>query len=64
MAEARLTWAKNKRKLERNEDLKEELKYAQNQYYRTIRKAKQECWQDFLQEKFQSLDAAIDKNHC
>ena len=64
VAEARLTWAKNKRRLGRNEDLKEEFKYARNQYYWIIRKAKRECWQDFLQEKPQSSDAAIDKNHC
>lgn len=33
-------------------------------YYRTIRKVKRECWQDFLQGKSQSSGAAIDKNHC
>ena len=51
VAEAQLTWAKDKKRLEKNEDLKEEFKYAQNQYYRTIRKAKREYWQDFLQGK-------------
>ncbi len=40
VAKARSTWVKDKRRLDRNEDLKEELKQARNQYFRTIRKAK------------------------
>ena len=64
VAKARSTWAKDKKRLGRNEDLKEEFKQAQNRYYRTIRKAKQECWQNFLQGKAQSSSAAIGKNHC
>ncbi len=43
LVKARSTWAKDKRRLGRNEDLKEEM------YFRTIRKAKRECWQKFLQ---------------
>ena len=63
VAKARLTWAKNKKKLGRNKDLKEEFKQARNWYYRTIRKAKRKCWQKFLQGKSQFLGAAMDKNH-
>ncbi len=56
VAEARLTWTKDKKRLGRNEDLKEEFKQARNRYYRTIKKVKQECWQDFYKEKL-SLQA-------
>ena len=64
VAQARLIWAKDKRRLSRREDLKEELKQARNQYYRVIRKAKRVCWQNFLQGKTQSSGTAIDKNQC
>ena len=64
VAEARLIWAKDKRRLGRNEDLKEEFKQARNWYYQTIRKAKRECWQNFLQGKSQSPGVAMDKNDC
>ena len=64
VAKARSTWAKDKRRLSRNEDLKEEFKQARNLYYRTIRKAKRKCWQNFLEGKARSSGAAIDKNHC
>ena len=64
VVKARSTWAKDKRRLGKNEDLREEFKQARNRYYRTIRKAKRDCWQDFLQGKSQSSDAVMDKNHC
>ncbi len=48
VAEVRSTLAKDKRRFGRNEDLKEEFKQARNRYYRTIKKAKRECWQNFL----------------
>lgn len=57
MAEARKTWAKNKRRLSRDENLKDELKQARNSYYRTIKKAKRLCWQKFLQREEQ-------QDHC
>lgn len=57
-------WAKNKKRLRKNEDLKEEFNQAQNRYYQTIKKAKQEYQQNFLQSKTQFLNIAIDKNHC
>ena len=64
VAEARSTWAKNKRRFGRGEDLKEEFKQARNRYFRTIKKAKRECWQKFLQGNFQSSGSVMDKNHC
>lgn len=51
VAEARKRWAQDKRKLGGDESRKQELKQAHNSYYRTIRKAKRLCWQNFLQEK-------------
>ena len=64
VAEARLTWAKDKRRLGRNEVLKEELKQARNRDFRTIEKAKRECWQKFLEGESQSSSSVMDKNHC
>lgn len=64
MAKAGLLLVKDKRRLGQNENLKEELKHAQNRYFWTIKKAKQECWQKFLQEESQSPDSIIDKNYC
>lgn len=48
MVKTRSTWAKDKRKLGRNEDLKKEFKQAQKRNYWSIRKAKQDCWQKLL----------------
>ncbi len=64
VAEVISTWAKDKRRLGGNEDLKEEFKKARNRYFRTIKKAKRDCWQKFLEEEFQSSSAAMDNNHC
>ena len=67
VAEARKTWARDKKRLSRDQDLKEELKQAHNKYYRTIRKAKRICWQDFLQGKGNKTELPgmiLDKNHC
>ena len=64
VSEARLTWARDKRRLGRSEDLREEFKQAQYQYFRTIKKAKRVCWQKFLQEESKFSDPAMDKNHC
>ncbi len=63
VAKARAIWAKDKRRLDRNEDLREEFKQAQNRYFRIIKKAKRKCWQKFLQGESQSLARVIDKNH-
>ena len=64
VSEARLTWARDKRRLGRSEDLREEFKQAQYQYFRTIKKAKRVCWQKFLQGEFKFSDPAMDKNYC
>ena len=64
VAEARSTWAKDKRRLGRDNDLREEFKQARNQYFRTIKKAKRESWQKFLQGEAQSSDSVMNKSHC
>ena len=67
VAEARKVWAKNKKRLSESEAYREELKQARNQYYRTIRKAKRLCWQNFLQgsePKPLSHDQLPDQRRC
>ena len=64
VAKARSTWAKDKKRLGRDEDLKEEFKQARNRYFRIIKKAKRECWQKFLQGDVQVSSTVIEKNHC
>lgn len=67
VAEARKRWAKDKRELSRDDDRKQELKQARNSYYRTIRKAKRLCWQNFLQGKKeipQQQSQTLDQNRC
>ena len=49
VTQARKIWAQDKKRLS-----EEELRQARNLYYRTIRKAKRACWQDFLQKEEQS----------
>ena len=67
MAEARKVWAQDKKKYGGNVSFKEELRQARNAYYHTIRKAKRECWQNFLQgadDDSQPKAQSMDKNHC
>lgn len=67
VAEAKKRWAKDKRELSRDENRKQELKQARNSYYRTIRKAKRLCWQNFLQGKKeipQQKSQPLDQNRC
>ena len=67
VAEARRLWAKDKRKLSGDENRKQELKQARNSYYRTIRKAKRLCWQNFLQGKEENplqQSQSLDQNRC
>lgn len=67
VAEARKVWAQDKKKYGRNISFKEELRQARNAYYHTIRKAKRECWQNFLQgadDDSQPKAQSMDKNHC
>lgn len=49
VANARKTWAKEKRKFSGSNGNTVELKRARNIYHRVIRKAKRVCWQKFLQ---------------
>ena len=49
VAEARKTWAREKRRLNNSFGTTKQLKKARNTYYHVIRKAKRECWQSFLQ---------------
>lgn len=67
MAEARRVWAQDKKKYGGNVYFKEELRQARNAYYRTIRKVKRECWQNFLQGAdscSQPKARSVNKNHC
>ena len=48
VAEARKTWAKEKKLWGKVLPNRENLKRAQNLFYCTVRKAKRECWQKFL----------------
>lgn len=67
VAEARKSWAKTKRKFGRDEIHKDEFRQARNLYYRTIRKAKRLCWQNFLQGKegdTSQQPQILDPNRC
>ena len=67
VSEARKSWAKSKRKFGRDKDHKDEFKQARNLYYRTIRKAKRLCWQNFLQgeeENTRQQSQILDQNRC
>lgn len=57
VAQAMKPWAREKRRLSHSSSATEELKKARNAYYHVIRKAKRECWQNFLQGEIQ-------KNNC
>lgn len=58
VAEARKTWPKAKKQWGTATPNRAKLKKAQNLFYRVIRKAKRQCWQDFLQgeEKRDNMD--------
>ena len=69
VAEAQKTWAKEKKLWGKVSPNRENLKKAQNIFYRTVRRAKRECWQKFLLgEELQEGDPAKihpeDKNRC
>ena len=49
VAEARKTWARAKRKWGTVTPDTVKLKQARNLFYRVVRKAKRQCWQNFLQ---------------
>ena len=68
VAQARKTWAKEKKTWGQVTPNREKLKQARNMFYRLVRKAKRECWQNFLEGKEETLDPAKirpeDKNRC
>lgn len=48
MVKAGSTRAKDKGRLNKNENLKEEFKQVWNWYYQIIKKVKHECYENFL----------------
>ena len=68
VAQARKTWAKEKKTWGQVTPNREKLKQARNMFYRLVRKAKRECWQNFLEGEEETLDPAKirpeDKNRC
>lgn len=59
VAETRKSWAKNKKRLGRNEDSKDELKQARNCYYRTIRKQNESVGRSLYKEKTKDFSLQI-----
>ncbi len=65
VVQAKKTWAKEKKRLSDNSGTTEERKKARNAYYHIIRKAKRECWQNFLQGESNNMSIqSSDKNRC
>lgn len=65
VVQARKTWAKEKRRLRGCLNSNKELKKVRNAYYHIIRKAKRQCWQDFLQGEKENMEVqSLDKNRC
>ena len=68
MAQARKIWAKEKKMWGQTTLDREKLKQARNAYYRIVRKAKRECWQNFLEGTEESSNPAQirpkNKNRC
>ena len=68
MVQARKIWTKEKKRWRKSTPDKEKLKQAQNQFYHIIRKAKRECWQNFLEAIDESSNHTQirpeDKNRC
>ena len=62
VAGARKTWAKAKRKWGTITPDTFKLKQARNLFYRVIRKAKRQCWQNFLQGKEINSDTVVKKS--
>lgn len=65
VAEARKAWARAKNIYGRESSCKDELRQARNTYYHIIRKAKRECWQNFLQGRDTAPGIhSDDQNRC
>ncbi len=58
MAEVCKIWAKKKKTLGQTTPDKEKLIQSQNQFYCVVRKAKRECWQNFLKNEKKNQDTA------
>ena len=58
MAQARKIWIKEKKMLGQTTLDRKKLKQARNIYYRVVRKAKRECWQNFLEGREESSNPA------
>lgn len=63
MTKARKDWAQAKRIYERESSCKDELKQTRKTYYHIIRKAKRECWQNFLQSQDTSPKIPLDNQN-
>ncbi len=67
VAQACKEWAKEKRLWGQITPNREKLKQARNAFYRFVRKAKRECWQNFLEGTEEPNTAQVqreDKNRC
>ena len=58
VVEARKRWAKEKKTWGKTTLDREKLKQARNTFYHIVRKAKRECWQNFLEEIEKSSNPA------
>ncbi len=63
VADGRKVWARAKKIYGRDLRYADKLKQARNTYYRIIRKAKRECWQNFLQGQ-DIAEGSHNKNRC
>ena len=68
VAQACKVWAKEKKIWGQITPNREKSKQARNAFYRIVRKAKRECWQNFLEGEEKTVDPAQirpeDKNRC
>lgn len=55
LAKRRKVWAQAKKIYKKESRYKNELRQAWNTYYHIIKKAKKECWQNFLQGRDTTL---------
>ena len=57
-------WTQAKKFYRKDFRYKNQLKQAQNTYYRVIREAKWACWQIFHQQNVVNQKIQLDKNQC
>ena len=58
VAQARKVWAKETKRWGQTTPNKEKLKQVRNAFYCIVRKAKRECWQNFLKGTEESSNSA------